>query len=451
VKTKKVNKMVRQKVKNFNLGSLKKTKVTASSGLILIMSFAKEIGLIDELEKTFSRLKKRRRGYSVSEKILSFVEMLIKGGRRLNDIDILSSDPGLLDILGMDKFPKANTLGDLARRFRRRDINQLADIVMKLCSNTIRYRGLREIVIDIDSSLIPSEVEIAEKSYEGFRGFNPLMGIIKGKELSMAGFSLFRPGNASPAANNLSLLRKISKYIKKNNPGVKLCVRMDSAGYNHRIMRYCEREGHGFVIAGDKYEIVLDTIGAIEESKWEKLKKKKYSAMEEEVAESVHFVGPEKEGAAYRFVVIRRRDKQLALFPEFQYTYRVYFTNTDWDKHKVVHFYRQRGDAENVIKEEKEGFAIENILAEDFLANAAIFQMQLLAYNLVQYFKYTNLKRSWWNLRIKQLRFRLINIAGVVVNHARRTILRISVHYKYMETFHRIYHLLAIKRIELLI
>jgi len=443
--------MVRQKVKNFNLGSLKKTKVTASSGLILIMSFAKEIGLFDELEKTFSRLKKRRRGYSVSEKILSFVEMLIKGGRRLNDIDILSSDPGLLDILGMDKFPKANTLGDLARRFTRRDINNLADIVMKLSSNTIRQKGLKEIVIDIDSSLIPSEVEIAEKSYEGFRGFNPLMGIIKGKDLSMAGFSLFRPGNASPAANNLSLLTKISKYLEKNNPGVKLIVRMDSAGYNHRIMRYCDKKGHGFVIAGDKYEIVLDTIAAIEKSRWEKLKKKKYSAMEEEVAESVHFVGPEKEGAAYRFVVIRRRDKQLALFPEFQYTYRVYFTNTDWDKHKVVHFYRQRGDAENVIKEEKEGFAIENILAEDFLANAAIFQMQLLAYNLVQYFKYTNLKRSWWNLRIKQLRFRLINIAGVVVNHARRTILRISVHYKYMETFHRIYHLLCIKRIELLI
>ncbi len=443
--------MVRQKVKNFNLGSLKKTKVTASSGLILIMSFAKEIGLFDELEKTFSRLKKRRRGYSVSEKILSFVEMLIKGGRRLNDIDILSSDPGLLDILGMDKFPKANTLGDLARRFRRRDINQLADIVMKLCSNTIRYRGLREIVIDIDSSLIPSEVEIAEKSYEGFRGFNPLMGIIKGKELSMAGFSLFRPGNASPAANNLSLLRKISKYLEKNNPGVKLFFRMDSAGYNHRIMKYCDKEGHGFVIAGDKYEIVLDTIAAIEKSRWEKLKKKKSSAMEEEVAESVHFVGPEKEGTAYRFVVTRRKNNQLALFPEYEYTYRVYFTNTDWDKHKVVHFYRQRGDAENVIKEEKEGFAVENILSEDFLANAALFQMQLLAYNLVQYFKYSNLKRSWWNLRIKQLRFRLINIAGVVVNHARRTILRLSVHYKYMETFHRIYHLLCIKRVELLI
>jgi len=48
---------------------------------------------------------------------------------------------------------------------------------MKLCSNTIRIRGFRRIVIDIDSSLILREVEIAEKSYEGFRGFKPLMQI----------------------------------------------------------------------------------------------------------------------------------------------------------------------------------------------------------------------------------------------------------------------------------
>jgi hypothetical protein len=445
--------MICQKVKNFNLGSLNKTKVTASSGLILIMSFAQEIGLAAELEQRFSHLKKRQRGYSVSEKILSFVEMLIKGGRRLSDIDILSSDPGLLDMLGRDRFPQANTLGDLARRFTRLEINSLAEIVMKLSSQTIRKQGLKEIIVDIDSSLIDSEVGIAEKSYEGSRGFNPLMGIIKGPNLSMAGFSLFRPGNAAPGANNLSLLRKLSGYFKKNNSEVKVNVRMDSAGYNHKIMLYCDQAGHGFVIAGDRYGILLDTIAAIAGEEWEKLKPRKQPepAAEEEVAEGIHFVGPEKGGKAYRFVVVRHKRDQLALFPEYEYSYRIYFTNTDWDKHKVVHFYRQRGDAENVIKEEKEGFAVENILSGDFLANAALFQMQLLAYNLVQYFKYTNLKRSWWNLRIKQLRFRLINIAGVVVNHARKTILRISLNYKYMETFYGIYHLLAVKRMDLLI
>lgn len=91
----------------------------------------------------------------------------------MNDIDILSSDPGLLDILRMRKFPRANTIEALARGFSRRDIDNLANIVMKHSSNIIRQKGLREIVIDIDSSLIASEVEIAEKSYEGFRGFNP--------------------------------------------------------------------------------------------------------------------------------------------------------------------------------------------------------------------------------------------------------------------------------------
>lgn len=123
----------------------------------------------------------------------------------------------------------------------------------------------------------------------------------------------------------------------------------------------------------------------------------------------MHFVGPEKKGAAYRFVVVRRRKEQLALFPEFGYSYRIYFTNTDWPKSEVAHFYRKRGDAENVITEEKEGYAVENILSEDFLANAAFFQMQLLAYNLVQYFKYAHLKKSWWTLRIKQLRYRFLS------------------------------------------
>jgi len=41
-------------------------------------------------------------------------------------------------------------------------------------------------------------------------------------------------------------------------------------------MGYCDREGHGFLIAGDKYEIVLATISAIEEEEWEKLKKDKH-------------------------------------------------------------------------------------------------------------------------------------------------------------------------------
>jgi hypothetical protein len=83
------------------------------------------------------------------------------------------------------------------------------------------------------------------------------------------------------------------------------------------------------------------------------------------LAEDVHFGGPEKEGTTYRFVAVRRGKEQMALFTEFESSYRICFTNTDWSKHRVVHFYRGRGDAENVIKEQKEGYGVENILSED--------------------------------------------------------------------------------------
>ena len=110
------------------------------------MSFAREIGLIDELGKRFSHLKKRKRGYGVSEKILSLIGMLIKGGSRVSDMDILSFDPGLLDMLMMERFSRANTIGQFARRLRRRDIHKFADIIMKLSSNIIKQKGLKKVV-----------------------------------------------------------------------------------------------------------------------------------------------------------------------------------------------------------------------------------------------------------------------------------------------------------------
>ncbi|HRD02838.1 MAG TPA: transposase [Candidatus Saccharicenans sp.] len=115
----------------------------------------------------------------------------------------------------------------------------------------------------------------------------------------------------------------------------------------------------------------------------------------------------------------------------------------------MVRFYRQRGQAENLIRELKEGYGLNHILSEDFLANAVFFQLQLLAYNLVEVFKYTYLSPTWWPLRIKQLRFRLLNIAGLVVHHARQTVLRLSVHYRYINTFRQVFQRLQILPSEL--
>lgn len=155
-------------------------------------------------------------------------------------------------------------------------------------------------------------------------------------------------------------------------------------------MGYCDAKGVGFVIGGRVSEAIFQIIQGIEH--WEKLRGGREN---EQLGEGLHFIGSEKEGVLYRLIVVRKRNQQRALFPEFEYTYRLSFTNTDWSPHKVVRFYRKRGDAENVIRELKEGFAADHILLEEFLINAVFFQLQLLAYNLVEVFKYAHLDRSW--------------------------------------------------------
>jgi len=444
VKLRKGGSMIRQNVGNFKIGTLHKTKVIGSSGLALLMTFAQDVGLGKQLDRMFSSLKQRRRGYSVSAKVLSFLQMIIKGGDRLSDLDVLRADPGLLTLMRMDRVPRPNTVADLARKFRRTDVHRLAECGMRMGVRALAQRKPKRLILDIDSTLVESDMKIAKKTYEGFRGFNPLLGMVRGGGLNLAAFSVFRPGNEAPQEHNLSLVRKNIRYLKTRLPGCPLYVRSDSAGYNHALMRYCQEEKVGFVIAGRDSEAIAQIIRGIRG--WKELLG---SRGKEEIGEAIHFVGPEKKGDVYRLIIVRRRNDQRALFPELEYSYRIYVTNTPWSPTKVVRFYRQRGDAENVIRELKDGFGIDHILAEEFLAAAVFFQLQLLAYNLVQVFKAQYLDQSWWVLRMKQLRYRLINIAGLVVRHARKTVLRLSIHYRHLETFQRVFQMLQIRPVEM--
>ncbi|MDH7514168.1 MAG: transposase, partial [Clostridiales bacterium] len=302
--------MIRQNIQNFKLGSLHRTKATASSGLALLMIFAKDIGLGKRLDLCFSHLKRRQRGYSVSAKVMSFLQMIIKGGDRLSDIDLLRADPGLLSLLRMEGVPRPNTLSDLARRFRGRDVHRLAEFPMRLAVRALRARTVRRVIVDIDSTLVESGVRIAERTYEGFRGFNPLLGMLRARGMSLAAFSVFRPGNAAPQSHNLSLVRKIHRYLLKHLPWIQVLLRSDSAGYNHRLMGYCDQNDIGFVIGGRESEAIFQIIQGIQ--RWERLRG---GQANEEVGEALHFVGPEKEGAVYRLVVVRKRNEQRALFP----------------------------------------------------------------------------------------------------------------------------------------
>ncbi len=83
------------------------------------------------------------------------------------------------------------------------------------------------------------------------------LGMVGAQGMSLAAFSVFRPGNSAPQSHNLSLVRKIHGYLLQHLPRVQLLLRSDAAGYNHRLMRYCDQKGVGFVIAGRESEAIF--------------------------------------------------------------------------------------------------------------------------------------------------------------------------------------------------
>ena len=128
-------------------------------------------------------------------------------------------------------------------------------------------------------------MRIAEVSYEGFWGVAPLLGVVRG--------------------GGMSLVRKIHRYLLKHLPSLEVLLRSDSAGYNHRLMGYCDQNHIGFVIAGRELEAIFQIIQGIRH--WERLCG---GREKEEVGEGLHFVGPEKQGAAYRLIVVRKRNSE---------------------------------------------------------------------------------------------------------------------------------------------
>ena len=92
----------------------------------------------------------------------------------------------------------------------------------------------------------------------------------------------------------------------------------------------------------------------------------------------------------------------------------------------IIKLHRQRGEtSENKIKELKNGFNMSYLPSSKLEANAFYFYIGTLAYNLFLLFKQI-LDSNFQKNTVKTIRYKLYNIAGKVISHARDTILKVN-------------------------
>ncbi len=154
-------------------------------------------------------------------------------------------------------------------------------------------------------------------------------------------------------------------------------------------------------------------------------------------------IGPSKKGPEYRYLATREELKQTELpgmekrddeylFPVMkiqEQRYKVFgiVTNMDWAGAVLIPWLYQRcGKSEEAQAAMKSDFAGGKFPSGDFGENAAWWLIMVLSHNLNVLMKRLALGGSWITKRMKAVRFGFINIAGRVIDHARRLLVRIS-------------------------
>ena len=409
-----------QTILDFTLSTTKE-KLTPRAGVIILGEYLKGLGL-EKLCNDNLPLPLNHKGYNPFEFIYPLVLMLHSGGRVIDDIKEIRVDRALKDSLNIKQIPSSSGIIKWLKRTGLVGVYGIERINEDLMQKYLK-RNDEDLILDIDATVIEAHKKTSKYTYKKVPGYTPMIGHINGGYVIA---SEFRDGNISPADTNLEFIKKCINNLPKNKSLAWL--RADSATYQAEIFNYCENNNINFAIGGQLDKSVIKQINKI--SDWETL------SVTEDVSEFVHTMTHTKN--AFRMIVIKRNitpmlpHLEYILTPEEKVQYhkeRFYViatNNNDLSATEIINLYRQRGEtSENKIKELKNGFNMNYLPSSDFISNALYFQIGTLSYNLFILFK-TILESNLLKHTIKTIRYKLYNIAGKVIKHARKTILKVN-------------------------
>ena len=303
--------------------------------------------------------------------------------------------------------------------------------------------------LDMDATLVETYKKAALYCYKKFKAYQPLN--VYWAEQGLMLFSEFRDGNV-PAGYDL--LRPFKQALALVPAGVKkVCLRSDTAAYVVELLKYCaegKNERFGvieFAVGADVTESLKLAIREVPEADWHSLSRVVDGKLEDtgqqwaEVCFVPNWVGHKKNGPVYRYLAIREPiaqqvlpslEEQISLpFPTMnlgasKYKITGIVTNRGIPGDELIWWYRGRcgksEEAHSVMKEDLAGGKLPSGL---FGANAAWWQIMLLAFNVNSAMKRLVLGNSWVNRRLKAVRFWLIRLPGRVLERGRQLFVRL--------------------------
>ena len=416
-----------QTILNFKLQSTNE-KLTPRTGVAIFGEYLKGINL-ESLCNTNLPLAKHPNGYTPFEFIYPLILMLHSGGRVLDDIKEIRLDTALSTLLKMDNIPTASAFTKYLHKHKTIGEDGIRKINKQFLKRFLKSIKSEELILDIDATFIEAHKNTAKWSYKNAPGYMPMVGHING------GYVIdvdFKEGNEAPASKNLEFIKQCQGQLPI---GVKFDrFRADSASYQAAIFNHCDKENILFTVTAKKNKNVFDSIKDIKDDTWQFFSKR------EKVSEFTHTM--QDTDNAFRMIVIKKDITQILPTKKeyisdevmMQYQDEIYYciatNDNDLSSEEIIKLHRQRGEtSENKIKELKNGFNMSYLPTSNTQANAFYFAIGTLAYNLFLLFKQI-LDSNMQKHTVKTIRYKLYNIAGKVVSHAREITLKVNEQFK---------------------
>jgi hypothetical protein len=407
--------------------------LTSQAGITALAEIMQHLNLAELIDQHFP-LGKSNRAFKPSVFIETFIIMQHQGNFRLCNVKILENDQVLKTLLGLKNIPKETSLGEWLRRNGSDELSFSAWVKVNQQILKVALHKLKGITLDIDATEIIADKNGAKFTYKKNKGYMPMVGHIA--ETGHVVTVDFREGNASPARENLEFIQQCERALPagcfvKN-------LRIDCAGYQAKIIEYCDKKGISYAIRAKQSNVIKDKIAESKPEDWQPLLDKEEQVVKyQHTLRTIHCISTYEEAFT---LIIQRKEVEVKGQAELdfddeleadevkvgRYIYRSIATNRDkMSDSDIVNFYNQRAeDSENRIKELKLDFGGDTLPCTDFGANRLYFMIAALSYNIFALMKLM-LPESLSRHRVITIRKKLYTMAGKLVRSGRQWTLKV--------------------------
>lgn len=421
-------------------------KTTAFAGVSLLVEVNRACGVMAAADKYLPG-KQRARGLSPGQMVEAMVLLSALGGECPEDLERLRQDEGLAAMTGY-RLPAAPTARQWLERFHAQEklagrpqqgsfIPEESQALAGLGSvieHSIRsYVSACQpgpaVTLDVDAHLVESHKQTALPTYEGYRGYQPM--IVSWAQANLVLKDEFRDGNVPASKDIARIVEEAYSVLPEREGGWQVSVRADSAAYEQEVLEEWDGRGWVFVVSADMSPQLREAVGRVEAEGWHLWAEEKGGWVREwaEVDYVPSRRSERRDSRPYRYLAVRIRSLQGTLFGDGTEVKHFAVVTNDWQRggQELLEWHRgKQGTVEQVHRVLKDELGAGVYPSAKFGANAAWLRLQVLTYNLLELLKAVGLEDKYRRARPKKLRFWVFSQFGKVVSHARQQMMRVA-------------------------